>query len=92
MGTIASDTRLERVEHILGSGTGTLDFAIEGESEYYTWHGKEDADWEIEKVSLVENDTEDRFVIYPDSEYFICEIEASDEEENVGAVRCWCPE
>jgi hypothetical protein len=36
MPVIADDVVLKRVEHILGSGTGMLDFAVAGESEYYT--------------------------------------------------------
>jgi hypothetical protein len=85
MSHITQTTRLERVEHILGSGTGTLDFAVEGEEEYYTWEGNEDADWDVEDVESVENVDEDRFLIYPEEAYFICEIDA---ERDV--VRCWC--
>ena len=90
MPTIAQKARLDRVEHILGSGTGTLDFAVEGESAYYTWHGAEAADWEVDDVATVENDDEDRFIIYPESDYFTCEITADGEEHNTGPVRCWC--
>jgi hypothetical protein len=66
---------LDRVEHILGSGTGTLDFAVEGENGYYTWH--------------VVNVDEDRFEIRPET-VFTCEIPADGEENNEGPVRCWC--
>ena len=59
MPVIAQQTRLERVEHILGSGTGILDFAVESESGYRTWRGAEDADWEVEDVARIENDDED---------------------------------
>lgn len=90
MPTIAQKTRLDYVEHILGSGTGTLDFAVEGESGYYTWHGAEDADWEVDDVATVENADEDRFTIYPKADYFTCEIPADGEEHNTGPVRCWC--
>jgi hypothetical protein len=90
MPTIAQKTRLDHVEHILGSGTGTLDFAIEGESGYYTWYGAEDADWEVDDVATVENAEEDRFLIYPEADYFTCVITADGEEHNSGPVRCWC--
>jgi hypothetical protein len=36
---IADSTVLDQVEHILASGSGTLDFAVVGENNYYTWHG-----------------------------------------------------
>jgi len=85
MSHITQTTRLERVEHILGSGTGTLDFAVEGEDSYYTWEGQEDADWDVEDVESVENVDEDRFLIQPEAAYFVCEIDA---ERDV--VRCWC--
>lgn len=90
MTQITRQTRLEQVEHIIGSGVGILDFAIEGEREYYTWRGTEDADWDIEDVDTLENDEEDRFIIYPEGEYFTCEIGAEAEEGNAGPVRCWC--
>jgi len=90
MTTIAQKTRLDHVEYILGSGTGTLDFAVEGESDYYTWHGAEDADWEFNNVDTIENADEDRFIIYPEADYFTCEITADGEEHNTGPVRCWC--
>jgi hypothetical protein len=90
MPLIAQKTRLDRVEHILGSGTGVLDFAVDGQSEYTTWRGTEDADWEVNDVARVENVEEDRFIIYPEGEYFICEIDADMEEGNTGPVRCWC--
>ena len=85
MSRITRTTRLERVEHILGSGSGVLDFAIEGEAAYRTWEGKEDADWNVEDVDSVENASEDRFLIYPEAEYFTCEIDA-----DRGVVDCWC--
>lgn len=88
MPVIANDIVLERVEHILGSGTGTLDFAVAGESEYYTWYGIEDADWSTTGVERIENDDEDRFLIYPNGDYFRCEIEAENQEGNPGPVRC----
>lgn len=89
MARISQSTRLEEVEHILGSGTGILDFAIAGESGYRTWEGSEDADWTVEDVDYVENVDEDRFILYPDGEHFTCEIDADAEDENGGPVRCW---
>jgi hypothetical protein len=90
MPSVAQPVVLEKVEHVLGSGNGILDFAVEGEKDYYTWRGSEEADWEVEDVAEVENAGEDRFVIYPEGEYFVCEIEADGEENNVGPVRCFC--
>lgn len=90
MPRITDTTRLKRVEHILASGTGVLDFAVEGETGYYTWEGVEDANWKIQNVESVENDSEDRFFLYPEGDYFTCEIEADGEENNQGSVRCWC--
>lgn len=90
MPRITTSTRLEQVEFILGSGTGVIDFAVAGEDAYYTWDGVEDADWSVEDVKLVENDDEDRFVLYPEGEYFICEIDADEEGLNGDRVRCWC--
>lgn len=90
MPKITRTTRLERVEHIIGSGVGILDFAVEGEDGYYTWNGNEDADWTVEDVDRVENIEEDRLIMYPKSQYFTCEIGASAEEANSGPVRCWC--
>jgi len=87
MSRITQTTRLECVEHILGSGSGVLDFAIETETAYRTWEGDEDADWEINDVDSVENTDEDRFLIFPQSEYFTCEIDT-----DRGVVRCWCDE
>lgn len=89
MPTITDDTRLERVEHILCSGTGVLDFAVDGEQGYYKWRGREDADWTVEDAASIENDDEDRVVVYPSGEYFVCDISADREEENSGPVRCW---
>jgi len=85
---IADSTVLDQVEHILASGSGTLDFAVVGENNYYTWHGREDADWTVTGVGTVENAKEDRIILYPASEFFRCEIEADGEEQNEGPVRC----
>lgn len=85
MPQITGDTRLEQVEHVLGSGTGILDLAVHGENDYYTWDGPEDVDWSIADVARVENSSEDRFIVYPEAEYFVCEIETSS-----GSIRCWC--
>jgi len=90
MTSVSQKTVLDEVEHILASGAGTLDFAVKGENDYYTWRGSEEADWEVEDAARVENADEDRFVIYPEGEYFVCEIEADGEENNVGPVRCYC--
>jgi|GEM_PF-2797741 hypothetical protein len=90
MARITQSTRLSRVQHIVGSGTGVLDFAVDGEDGYYTWDGNEDADWEIEDVASVENIDEDRFILYPEGEFFVCEIESQGEEQNTGPVHCWC--
>lgn len=90
MTRISQPTRLDRVQHILGSGTGMLDFAVEQENDYYTWDGNEDADWQIEDVASVENIDEDRFIMYPEGEYFVCEIESESEDQNTGLVHCWC--
>lgn len=90
MSRITQPTRLERVDYILGSGTGVLDFALQGESSYATWEGDEEVDWEIDDVSHVENAEEDRFIIYPRGEHFVCEIRIGTEEESTGSVRCWC--
>jgi hypothetical protein len=90
MPQVSQRTVLEGVEHILGSGNGTLDFAVEGENQYYTWRGNEDAEWDVENVDRIENAEEDRFVIYPEGEYFVCEIEAEREEGNSGPVHCFC--
>jgi hypothetical protein len=57
------------MEHVLGMGTGTLDFVIDGGSGYYTWHGAEDADWKIRDVATLQNEDEDRFIIYPEDDY-----------------------
>lgn len=89
MPRISQDITLDKVEHILGSGTGLLDFAVENE-DYYTWEGLEDAEWTIDDIDYIENDEEDRYLIYPEGDYFICEIEADQEEANIGPVRCWC--
>jgi hypothetical protein len=90
MARITQSTRLSRVQHIVGSGTGVLDFAVDGEDGYYTWDGNEDADWEVEDVASVENIDEDRFILYPEGEFFVCEIESQGEEKNTGPVHCWC--
>jgi hypothetical protein len=88
MPVVSDDIVLERVEHILASGTGTLDFAVEGESNYYTWRGTENADWTVIGVDRVENDDEDRLLLYPTGDFFICEIVADAEEGNRGPVQC----
>lgn len=80
---------LRKVEHILGSGNGTLDFAVEGEDQYYTWNGTEDADWTITDAETLKNVDEDRIIVYPEGDYFICEITATQEEFNTGPVRCF---
>ena len=90
MSTISQSTRLERVEHVLGSANGVLDFAVEGRNEYVTWWGVEDAEWTVEDVDRIENAEEGRFIIFPEGDYFVCEIEAEAEEHNTGPVRCWC--
>jgi hypothetical protein len=81
---------LKQVEHVLASGTGTLDFAVEGENDYYTWRGSEEGAWEVEDVARLENTEEDRVVIYPEEDYFVCEIEADGEKNNTGPVYCYC--
>ena len=91
MPSVVEQTKLEHVEHILISGTGTLDFAVAGEESYYTWHGTEDADWTVDDVATVENVEEDRVLLHPQEEYFTCEITAEGEELNEGPVRCYCP-
>jgi len=83
---ISAPACLNRVRHIIGSGTGVLEFAVEGESEYYAWEGNEDADWEVDDVGQVENIEEDRFIMYPSGESFVCEVE---EGASGGVVRCW---
>lgn len=90
MNEITESVVLPDVEHILGSGSGVLDFAVAGESDYRTWRGTEDAEWRIEDVESVKNADEDRFIINPKAEFFVCEIEASGVEGNVGPVRCYC--
>lgn len=87
---ISGATRLDQVEYILASGTGVLDFAVEGEDGLSTWEGTEEADWEVEDAGLVENTEEDRFIIYPEGEYFVCEIESATENTEDSQVRCWC--
>lgn len=84
---VSAPACLDRVRHIVGSGTGVLEFAVEGESEYYTWEGSEDADWEVDGIGRVENIEEDRFIMYPSSEYFVCEIELTSDAGSL--VRCW---
>lgn len=90
MTRITQSTRLSRVQHIIGSGTELLDFAVDGEDDYYTWDGNEDADWEVEDVASVQNIDEDRYIMYPEGEFFVCEIESQGEEKNTGPVHCWC--
>jgi hypothetical protein len=67
-----------------------LDFAVDGEEDYYTWDGNEDADWEVEDVASIQNIDEDRYIMYPEGEFFVCEIESQGEEKNTGPVHCWC--
>ncbi|WP_302079979.1 hypothetical protein [Salinibaculum rarum] len=57
-----------------------LDFAVEGEDGCYTW--------EVEDVDHVENIEENRFIMYPEWEFFVCKIESASEEGNEGTVRC----
>lgn len=90
MTVVSQKTVLRDVEYILGSGNGTLDFAVAGEDDYYTWNGVEDADWSVEDIKRVENVEEDRFILYPIGQTFTCEIEASEDEFNPGPVRCYC--
>jgi hypothetical protein len=90
MTVVSQKTVLREVEHILGSGNGTLEFAVRGEEDYYTWNGVEDADWDVEDVARVKNVEEDRFIMYPTGETFTCEIDASEDEFNRGPVRCYC--
>ncbi|WP_435319009.1 hypothetical protein [Haloarchaeobius sp. TZWSO28] len=85
---IDSPCRLEEVEHIEASGTGTLDFAVANRNVSLTWDGVEDADWVVEGVAKVENIDEDRILLYPQGKFFICDIEADREEGNLGPVRC----
>lgn len=87
MPRVSSGTELEYVEHILGSGTGTLDFAVEGENAYYTWEGEEEADWTIENVQRIENDQEDRFIAFPEDDYFTCKITIDDSGEETVSCR-----
>lgn len=86
---ISDDTVLERVEHIAGSGGGTLDFAVDGEAQIYKWQGTEDAEWQVDGVSRAENGDEDRFYLYPTGDFFTCDITADGEEYNRGPVHCW---
>lgn len=90
MNEITDSVVLRDVEHILGSGSGVLDFAVAGDSDYRTWRGTEDADWRIDDVEYVENSDEDRLLFYPIADYFVCEIEASGPEGNTGPVYCYC--
>lgn len=90
MPTISQQTVLHEVEHILASGNGTLDFAVLGEDNYYTWHGDEDSEWTVEDVDWIENVEEDRLIIYPEEEFFRCEIDSSQSEFNPGPVYCYC--
>jgi len=89
MERIAQDTKLTGVERIVGSGTGTIDFEL-GNGELYIWDGAEDADWSVKNIDYIENGAEDRIVMHPEGEHFVCEISADGEEYNEGPVRCWC--
>jgi hypothetical protein len=88
MPTIADNLVLDRVEHILASGTGVLDFGVVGEDQYYSWWGTEDADWTVKNIGSIQNTEDDRIVFYPANDYFTCEIAADSEEDNRGPVRC----
>jgi hypothetical protein len=90
MTVVSQKTFLRGVKRILGSGNGTVEFAIRGEEDYYTWNGVEDADWDVEDFARVEHIEEDRFIMYPANEKYPCEIDASEEEFNHGPVRCYC--
>ncbi len=87
---ISQDRRFERVEHIEVSVPSVLHFGVECDSTRYTWDGVEDAEWTIDDVDYVENGDEDYFFLYPEEDYFVCEIEATREEGNLGPVHCWC--
>lgn len=89
MSDTGQERRLERVEHILGSGTGVLDFAIDGQNQYETWVGLEDAEWTVDGVESVENAEEDRFIMYPEGDYFICEITSEESSDEKEVVQCW---
>ncbi|MWG36109.1 hypothetical protein [Halomarina oriensis] len=89
MSDTSQDRRLERVEHILGSGSGVLGFAIDGQNQYETWVGVEDAEWTVYGVKSVENAEEDRFVMYPEEDYFICEITSEKSGGEDKSVQCW---
>lgn len=84
---VSQGSKLTDVEHILGSGTGTLDFAVKGENTYYTWDGTEEATWDIEGVEKATNDDEDRFIMFPQGESFTCEITLNENGEET--VHCW---
>lgn len=86
MRRVSQGTKLTRVEYILGSGTGVLDFAVQGEDDYYTWEGTENDDWSIKNVGRIENDSEDRFTVFPEEGYFTCEI--SLDEKGRETVHC----
>ncbi|WP_158056010.1 hypothetical protein [Halorussus halophilus] len=86
MPRVSEGTKLTQVEHILASGSATLDFAVKGENNYYTWEGPENADWTAENVLRVENDDEDRLILFPENEYFTCEVEH--DSNGVEIVRC----
>jgi hypothetical protein len=60
-------------------------------AEYYRWDGREDADWEITGVERIENIEEDRVIIYPKGEYFVCEIDVASDTGAVteNCVHCW---
>lgn len=85
---IDETTKLTAIEFILGSGAGTLDFAVEGDEEYYTWSGEEDSEWTIEDTDRVENDEEDRFILHPEDNFFTCIVDVTDEGKDT--VNCWC--
>lgn len=50
MAIITESMTLDHVEHIEASGSGTLDFAVAGEDQSYTWFGIEGSEWTVEDV------------------------------------------
>lgn len=90
MERISRGTTLTNVERILGSDSGVLDFEVADDDTYYVWEGedREDADWTVENVDRVENDNEDRFIMFPEGDGFTCEIDLND--DGWERARCWC--
>jgi hypothetical protein len=84
MPRVSAETELKHVEYISASGRATLDFAVKDKDDYHTWEGdKEDSDWTVENIQRVENGSEDRFVIFPEEDYFTCRITYDDNGEEV---------